>query len=306
MLEKILDEYRECLKAENACNIQSRLFSISQFTAFLKDKGTDSWNITLSAAEEYKVHLSTISREGRYYHRGTINNKLSFLKDFYCWLQKKERVFCNPFADLKHLKGEDRLPKNILTEDEMEALFEGMELKTVNDIIFYVGCEVLYSCGLRISELGCLKVKDLLFERGVLRVTDAKSRKERFVPVNEYCRDLVRIYLDQVRPLIAEEAEGYLFPQSKGRTTLRCFMNRRLSGLAEKTGLKKKLTTHSFRHSMATALFKNGAGLRQVQSLLGHTNIRNTEIYTRISREDLKEVLKARHPRETLFQEKQS
>jgi integrase/recombinase XerD len=96
----------------------------------------------------------------------------------------------------------------------------------------------------------------------------------------------------------------YLFPQNNGTTTFRCFINRRLVHLVNKTGIKKKLTSHSFRHSMATALFKNGAGIREVQKLLGHSHIKSTEIYTRVARQDLKEVLKRLHPREILFKDK--
>jgi integrase/recombinase XerD len=303
-MDDLFNEYRDYLKTRESGDITSRLYSINQFITFLRDKGITGLSITLALAEEYKVYLSTVEQNGKYYHRGTINNKLTMLNNFYCWLQKKGVVIANPFVDLKHIKTEEHIPKNILNEEEIDILFAGMELKELNDLIFYLACEILYSCGLRISELVSLKITDLLFERQLIKAADAKTKKERFVPVNDYCSNLIKLYLDYVRPYIIEEKELYLFPQSNGSTTFRCFVNRRLAGLVKKTGIKKKLTTHSFRHSMATALFKNGAGLREVQTLLGHSRIKTTEIYTRVAKEDLKEVLKTRHPRELLFKGK--
>ena len=303
-MEKLLNEYREYLYTRESSNINSRIYTVGQFVLFLKEKGIENLNISLSIAEEYKVHLSTVKISDRYYHRGTINNKLAFLNGFYCYLQKKGIVIANPFIELKHIKVDDHLPKNILTEEEVATLFKDIELTSLNDIIFFLSWELLYSCGIRISELANLKIKDILFERGIIKIVDAKTKKERFIPVNDYCLNLIKIYQANIRPHIMSENELYLLPQSSGITTLRCFMNQRLIKLVGRTEINKKITTHSFRHSMATSLFKNGAGLREVQSLLGHARIKTTEIYTRVAKEDLKEVLKTMHPRESLFQDK--
>jgi len=300
-MNRILIEYEKHLKTKESSNINSKLYAINQFISFLNDKGLDNLNISLNIAEQYKVCLSTEKFGDHYYHRGTINNKLAYLREFYLYLQKQNLVIANPFFEVKKVKTGDHLPKNILTDDEVELLFSHIKLEDENDIIFFVSCEILYSCGLRVSEVADLKVKNIDFERGVIKIMDAKRHKERLVPVSEYCQSLIREYISHIRLFIVDSSSLYLFPQSEGVTTFRCFMNRRLKSVVSRCGIKKNLTSHCFRHSMATAMLKNGAGIRQVQLLLGHARIKSTEVYTRVAKDDLKEVVKSKHPRERLF-----
>ncbi|MGC1631845.1 MAG: tyrosine-type recombinase/integrase, partial [Gelidibacter sp.] len=158
--------------------------------------------------------------------------------------------------------------------------------------------ETLYSCGLRVSELTNLKISDLFFEEGFIKVT-GKGNKQRFVPIDESTQKFISIYKDEVRSKIniQKEDKDTLFLNHRGKQLTRAMIFTIIKRLAEKIELKKSISPHTFRHSFATHLLENGADLRAIQLMLGHESITTTEIYMHVDRTHLREVLKKFHPR---------
>ena len=158
--------------------------------------------------------------------------------------------------------------------------------------------ETLYSCGLRVSELTDLKISDLFFEEGFIKVT-GKGDKQRFVPIGLSTQKYINIYRNEVRAHISvmPEYKDTLFLNYKGKKLTRAMIFTIIRQLAEKIGLQKTISPHTFRHSFATHLLENGADLRSIQLMLGHESITTTEIYMRVDRTHLKEVLTKYHPR---------
>ena len=157
--------------------------------------------------------------------------------------------------------------------------------------------ETLYSCGLRVSELNNLKISDLFFKEGFIKVT-GKGDKERFVPIGNSTQKYITIWLDIRKHIdIDANAKDNVFLNYKGNTLTRAMIFTIIKNLVEKIGLKKNVSPHTFRHSFATHLLENGADLRAIQMMLGHESITTTEIYMHVDRSHLSDVLNTYHPR---------
>ena len=158
--------------------------------------------------------------------------------------------------------------------------------------------ETLYSCGLRVSELTNLKISDLFFEEGFIKVT-GKGNKQRFVPINQSSQQMIERYITEVRSQINAQRQfkDTLFLNNRGRQLTRAMVFTIIKNLAKDINLNKTISPHTFRHSFATHLLENGADLRAIQLMLGHESITTTEIYMHLDRSHLKEVLTKFHPR---------
>ncbi len=151
---------------------------------------------------------------------------------------------------------------------------------------------------MRVSELTELKISDLFFKEGFIKVT-GKGNKQRFVPVSEYTQKFIDIYKDEVRihQKINKDASDTLFLNRRGNQLTRAMIFTIVKRLAEKAGIQKKISPHTFRHSFATHLLENGADLRAIQQMLGHESITTTEVYMHVDRKHLREVMEQFHPR---------
>ncbi|MGA8853520.1 MAG: tyrosine-type recombinase/integrase, partial [Christiangramia sp.] len=158
--------------------------------------------------------------------------------------------------------------------------------------------ETLYGCGLRVSELIDLKISDLFFDEGFIKVT-GKGDKQRFVPISEYTIKFIQIYRKEVRVHqdIKPEATDTLFLNRRGNKLTRAMIFTIVRRLTEAAGIRKKISPHTFRHSFATHLLENGADLRAIQQMLGHESITTTEIYVHVDRSHLRQVMETYHPR---------
>mgnify|MGYP000527420644 CR=1 FL=1 len=158
--------------------------------------------------------------------------------------------------------------------------------------------ETLYGCGLRVSELVTLKISDLFFEEGFIKIT-GKGNKQRFVPIGSYTQKYIEIYKDIVRSHlnIQKGHEDTLFLNRRGRQLTRAMIFTIIKDLAIKIDLNKTISPHTFRHSFATHLLENGADLRSIQLMLGHESITTTEIYVHLDRKHLSEIMNTFHPR---------
>ena len=158
--------------------------------------------------------------------------------------------------------------------------------------------ETLYSCGLRVSELTDLKISDLFFKEGFIKVT-GKGNKQRFVPIGLNTQKFIKLYIHHTRSLlnIASEHMDTLFLNQRGKKLSRAMIFTIVKKLAQKVGIKKSISPHTFRHTFATHLLENGADLRAIQMMLGHESITTTEIYMHIDKSHLKQVMNKFHPR---------
>jgi len=158
--------------------------------------------------------------------------------------------------------------------------------------------ETLYGCGLRVSELTDLRLSDLYFDEDFIKVT-GKGDKQRFVPISTINKKYINIYRQEVRvhQKVQKEFEDILFLNRRGRQLTRAMIFTIIKQLADKTGLKKSISPHTFRHSFATHLLQNGADLRAIQQMLGHESITTTEVYMHVDRTHLADVLNNYHPR---------
>jgi len=228
-------------------------------------------------------------------NKATIQRKIYALKSFYAFNMKQGKIDKNPFDVIGTPKNERKLPE-ILTEKEMLAFLDTLPednfLRLRNKAVF----EFLYATGLRISELVNLKLTDINFREGMLRVL-GKGKKERIVPFNDHARAILLRYLDQARQTFKKPIE-YIFLNARGnRITDRAIEQILQRTYGEVMGSNKRVYPHLFRHSFATHLLQRGANLRVIQELLGHSNLSTTEKYTSLNYADLLNVYKKFHPR---------
>ncbi len=222
---------------------------------------------------------------------------LSGIKGFYKYLMFEELIEKDPTELIEGPKIGRKLP-DTLNVVEIEQLLESIDLSKPEGARSRAMLEVLYSSGLRVSELVDLKINNIYFDVGFLRVI-GKGNKERLVPLGRSAMKYLKIYLDEVRVHVAVKKgfEVFVFLNRFGKKISRVSVFTMIKGLAEQIGLKKTISPHTFRHSFATHLIEGGADLRAVQEMLGHESITTTEIYTHLDRDYLRQVITEFHPR---------
>lgn len=222
---------------------------------------------------------------------------LSGIKAFYKYLDFEELIDKNPTALIEGPKLGRKLP-DTLSFPEIEKLLEAIDLSTPEGARNRAMIEMLYSSGLRVSELVGLRINNIYSDAGFLRVI-GKGNKERLVPIGKAALKFLKIYLEEVRVHIPIQKgfESYAFLNRRGKKLSRVMVFTIIRQLALKTGLKKTISPHTFRHSFATHLIEGGADLRAVQEMLGHESITTTEIYTHLDRDYLRQVIQEFHPR---------
>lgn len=222
---------------------------------------------------------------------------ISSIKAFFKFLLEDEAREDNPAALLEGPKLGLYLPDTLSLVDInkiIEAIEVSSDLGRRNQCII----EVLYGCGLRVSELIDLKISNINFKENYIKV-NGKGNKTRFVPLADYTAELLESYIKEVRPKnkINKKYEDSLFLNSRGTSMSRVIVFLIIKELTDKAGVSKKISPHTFRHSFATHLLQNGADLRYIQEMLGHSSITTTEIYTHLKTEELRDVILNYHPR---------
>ncbi len=218
------------------------------------------------------------------------------VRGFYRYLTREGLLAVDPSALIDMPKTSLKLP-DVLTVEEVRRLLNAPNSARASGVRDAAMLEMLYAAGLRVSELVGLKVQDVHLDGGFVRVL-GKGSKERVVPIGQYARDKVIVYLEQARLRLARGAQSrYLFLARAGRPMTRQGFWKLLRGYARMAGLARKVTPHSLRHSFATHLLEGGADLRAVQIMLGHVDISTTQIYTHVAADRLREIHRRFHPR---------
>lgn len=222
---------------------------------------------------------------------------ISGLKSFFSYLIFEDYRSDNPMELIETPKTGRKLP-DTLSVEEIDSLIAAIDLSSNEGERNRAMLETLYGCGLRVSELVSLKISDLFFDEGFLKIT-GKGNKQRFVPVGNLTQKYIHIYKENIRTKlnIKKGHEDTLFLNRRGSQLTRAMLFTIIKDLATKIDLKKKISPHTLRHSFATHLLENGADLRSIQLMLGHESITTTEIYVHLDRRFLTEVINSFHPR---------
>ncbi|WP_282630312.1 site-specific tyrosine recombinase XerD [Empedobacter sedimenti] len=222
---------------------------------------------------------------------------ISGLKSFFGYLQLEDFREDNPTSLLETPKIGMKLP-DVLSEKEIDKMIEVVDLSKPEGQRNRAIIEVLYGCGLRVSELINLKISDLFFDDGFIRVI-GKGNKQRLVPISDYTIKYVNLYKETIRNHLAIQTgfEDFLFLNRRGKNLTRVMIFTIVKELSIIAGVKKTISPHTFRHSFATHLLKNGADLRAIQLMLGHESITTTEIYTHVDQEYIRDAIIKFHPR---------
>ena len=227
----------------------------------------------------------------------TQSRLISGLRSFFDYLIFENYLNSNPLERIEAPKIGRKLP-DTLSVGEIDLIVSAIDLSESNGERNRAIIETLYSCGLRVSELTALKISDLFFEEGFIKVT-GKGDKQRFVPIGPLTQKYINLYKGQVRISMKIEAafNDTLFLNRRGKQLSRAMIFTIVKTLGEKAEIQKKISPHTFRHSFATHLLENGADLRAIQMMLGHESITTTEIYMHVDKSHLKEVMNQFHPR---------
>lgn len=222
---------------------------------------------------------------------------ISGIKSFYKYLMVEGKISNDPTSLLESPKIGRKLP-DVLSIEEIDNLIDSVDLNKSEGQRNKAMIETLYSCGLRVSELVSLKITNLYFDQGFIRI-EGKGNKERLVPVSSKAVEEVETYMSEYRKKlnVSKDSENILFLNRRGKKLSRVMVFTIIKGLAKKVGIQKSISPHTFRHSFATHLINGGADLRAVQEMLGHESILTTEIYTHIDRDYLKSTIQQFHPR---------
>jgi integrase/recombinase XerD len=222
---------------------------------------------------------------------------ISSLKSFFNYLILENIITQNPVQTIENPKIGSYLPETLST-NEIDKLINNIDLSHPQGNRNKAIIEVLYSCGLRVSELINLKISNWYKKDGFIKV-EGKGNKERLIPIGEIANDLIELYFIENRnhQKIQKDNRDYIFLNRNGRKLTRVMIFTIVKKLSEKANIKKNISPHTFRHSFATHLIEAGANLRAVQEMLGHESITTTEIYTHLDSDYIKESIKSFHPR---------
>ena len=268
---------------------------ITSFLIWLNDFSLE--NVTYSKIREYVLFIQKFN-----YTRTTLARKISAIRSFYKYLYRERAVEINPASALRIPKRSKSLPK-FLTELEIEQILNTIDISTPAGFRNKTILELLYATGMRISELSSLNFENLNLENDEIKVF-GKGAKERIVLISHRAKDILETYIKTVRPIITKEKdlsnplpEDAVFVNNTGFRLQPQSVRLAIKDVTEKLHFPKNVTPHVFRHSFATKLLEKGADLRIVQELLGHASISNTQIYTHVTTEKMKEVYNLTHPR---------
>lgn len=293
-----IDDYINFIRVEkslSANSVSAYKHDVEMFMVYADSIGVEPENISMSQIQEFLSHVDESGLNKR-----TQARILSGIRGFFKYLMIEEVIDIDPTELIEGPKIGRKLPEilSIKEIDDIEASIdlskpEGQRNKTM--------VETLYSCGLRVSELVNLKLTDLFFEQGFIKVV-GKGNKERLVPIGEKAIKEINLYItyrNSVSSNINRDSENIIFLNRRGSKLTREMVFTIIKKHAKLAGIKKSISPHTFRHSFATHLVEGGADLRAVQEMLGHESIQTTEIYTHLDKEFLRDTILRFHPRST-------
>lgn len=289
--------FRSYLRLErslSANTIEAYLHDVDMLMQFFKAKSLKK-EVSEVSGNDLKDFLVWINELGML--PPTQARVLSGLKAFFKYLLLDNQIKIDPSALIESPKTSRKLP-DTLSILEINSLIEAIDLSKAEGMRNKAMLEILYGCGLRVSELTSLKISNLFLDIDFIKIL-GKGDKERLVPIGSEAIKFLRIFIEEVRVHIAVKPgkEDFVFLNMRGNPISRVMVFLIIKDLAKKTGINKSISPHTFRHSFATHLIEGGADLRAVQEMLGHESITTTEIYTHLDRDYLRDTIIQFHPR---------
>ncbi|MGX6961130.1 site-specific tyrosine recombinase XerD [Vagococcus xieshaowenii] len=295
-MKQVIEEYLHHLKVERGLSknsIESYTRDLMQYATFLEEEAIEEWQ----SVDRYHVlaFLKKLNDEGK--SAATSIRMVSTLRKFHQFLRIERLTDHDPMQYVETPKKGRTLPKTLSLE-EVEKIINAPDTQSILGIRDRAIFEVMYATGLRVTELITLKLDDLHLSLGLIQ-TIGKGDKERIIPLGDHAIKWITTYLDEARPLLADARKptDILFLNHRGGGFTRQGIWKNLKQYVVQTGIKSEVTPHTLRHSFATHLLENGADLRVVQELLGHSDISTTQIYTHITKKRMAEVYKQYFPR---------
>lgn len=294
--QNALKDYQLYLKIERGLSensINNYALDVKKLISFLENHDVSTSPIDIST----KIIQECIYETAKNVSARSQSRFISGLRSFFDYLVFEDYRGSNPLELIESPKIGRKLP-DTLSEEEIDRIINAIDLSKPEGERNRAMLETLYGCGLRVSELINLKISDLFFEEGFIKVT-GKGDKQRFVPIVDLTQKYINIYKNEVRTHlpIQNGHEDTLFLNRRGKQLTRAMVFTIIKQLAEKIGLKKNISPHTFRHSFATHLLQNNADLRSIQLMLGHESITTTEIYVHMDKTHLTETVEKFHPR---------
>ena len=290
----IIDKYKTWLRLEkslSANSIEAYLTDLDKLIRFVESEGKDFATISYQDLQQFVAQLRDIGIHPRSQAR-----IISGIKSFYRFLLLDEYITADPTELLESPKIGLKLPE-VLTVNEINDILDTIDLSLPEGQRNRAMLEVLYSCGLRVSELISLRYSDVYFDEGFIRV-EGKGSKQRLVPISETAiREIKNYLLDRNLMVVKKGFEDILFLSRRGTALSRIMVFHIIKQQTEMAGVHKNVSPHTFRHSFATHLLEGGANLRAILEMLGHEKISTTEIYTHIDRQFLRKEILEHHPR---------
>ena len=287
---KLFFEFLENDKKLSDNTLQSYKRDIKQFKEYLNQKGKDYSNITKEDMKEYIEHLQSIGKKA-----STISRCIASIRSFYQYELKNKKVEQDPTDQIQSPKIEKRVP-SVLTSKEVALLLEqpkDVDLKGIRDKAML---EFAYATGMRVTEIISLNLEDVNIEEGY--VTCKNGSKQRNIPLGTMSLKALKEYIENARGiLIKDESEKSLFVNINGKRLTRQGFWKIIKYYKEQAHITKDITPHVLRHSFATHLLQNGADLKAIQTMLGHSDISSTHVYMQFQDEGLKNIYKKAHPR---------
>ena len=292
--ESILD-YSHYLKIERGLSshtIQNYIRDLKKLISFIDKKKITSTPIEIKE-DLIQQFIYEIAKKISPRSQARI---ISGLRSYFDYLIFENYRESNPTDLIETPKIGVKLP-DTLSEQEINSLISAIDLSKAEGERNRAMLETMYSCGLRVSELIDLKISDLFFDEGFIKIV-GKGNKERFVPIHSSAQNYIMLYMNEIRShlSIKKGFEDTLFLNRRGKSLSRQMIFMILKALAIKINLNKKISPHTFRHSFATHLLKNGADLRAIQQMLGHESITTTEVYVHLDTSYLKKIVEKYHP----------
>ena len=288
-MKKLIKDYRNYLKIERAMSRNTVASYCSDVEKFLVSLQCSPLEVSPEDVEEHLQIRGDVSKR-------TQARLLSSLRSFYGWMVIEGMISDNPCDRVDQPKLGVYLP-DVLSVDEVAGLIESVDLSSWQDYRDRAILEVLYGCGLRVSEAVDLKISCIFLNEGFIRVI-GKGDKERLVPLGEMAADAIKAYLPRRTEPYDAVSEDLLFLNRYGRALSRQSIFKMIKAYALKSGIMKDISPHTLRHSFATHLVEGGADLRMVQDMLGHESITTTEIYTHVDSTTWHREVISRHPRQ--------
>ena len=285
---KAAKEYKQYMRLEKGLSentVEAYLRDLLLFSGFILRQ----YDVAPTKVEQYMVerYLGYLYEECKH-SKTSQARELSGVKSFFNYLLLMDKIEQSPTEMISAPKRTRHLPE-VLTVEEVERIINSIPIDTKKGLRDRAMLELLYSCGLRVSELTSLRLSDLFFGEGHIRIV-GKGNKQRLVPIGSLARERIMLYLDCREPKSAKDKD-ILFLNNRGKALTRVMVFYVIRDAVERAGIDKTVSPHIFRHSFATHLLAGGASIRQVQDMLGHESIETTEIYTHLDTSRLRETV---------------